>query len=169
MKNLADEIITLTDASKLSGFSKTYISRMIDSGHVQKQVPGKFKLGSFFLGVVTFLQAQRKDASTKSPNYERILKAKAEALELKNRVTCRELVSLDDSLLLINTVFVPLKTAMLGIGARVTRDPQLRAVIDNYVNDILQAAADRSAKMEKVLKSDTPSSEPDPDVEFEGG
>jgi predicted DNA-binding transcriptional regulator AlpA len=168
MKNLADEIITLTDASKLSGFSKTYISKMIDSGHVQKHIPGKFKLGGFFLGVIAFLQAQRKEATTKSPSHERVLKARAEAIEIANSFAVKDIVNVEESLLLIRTVIGQQSTELQGLGTRVTRDPKVRSAIDAAVDQILLRTADRMSKMIAELDGQTPTTEVDPDTEFFG-
>jgi hypothetical protein len=161
----ADEIISLKQAAEVTGYSKPWLGKLVEDGFITKVVVGKYKLGNVVQGALAAAK-QVKQSAPQSKYKERVYKARAEGMELKNKIAARELVSLDESIFLIDRVLMPLKSDLLGLGARVTRDPELRMKIDAYINDVLQAAADRSFKMGNEMKSGLPKDEADPDEEF---
>jgi phage terminase Nu1 subunit (DNA packaging protein) len=148
----ADEIISLKQAAEVLGYSKPWIGKLVEDGFITKVAVGKYKLGNVVQGALAAAK-QVKQSAPQSANKERVLKARADGMELKNKIDAKELIYQEDAFALLATVLGGLKTELIGLPAQVTRDPTIRKSVRDAIDGVLQRASDRCEKSAAKLRS----------------
>ena len=130
------DIITTKQAAQLIKTSDERIRQLCKDGWFQKQGHGKYHLVAVVQGYIDFLKdAERRASKSAASSRMQDLKTQKAALELQ--VAQRELLPRDDLYAASDFISATVKNEMLGLPARLTRDLDERAAIDNEVRNAL--------------------------------
>lgn len=143
--------ITLADAVAITGYTKTTIHKLVASGFISKAARGTYVLGDVVAGVIKNLNSQRK-ASTQTTAQMRIQKARAIEIEIRNARAIGRVVELEEVLAAFDDAFVPIKIGLEGLGAQITRDPELRRKIDKATNDLMDQFSIKRVRAETSMR-----------------
>ena len=130
------DIITTKQAAQLIKTSDERIRQLCKDGWFQKQGHGKYHLVAVVQGYIAFLKDAERRAS-KSAASSRMQDLKTEKAALELQVAQRELLPRDDLYAASDFISATVKNEMLGLPARLTRDLDERAAIDNEVRNAL--------------------------------
>jgi hypothetical protein len=146
-----DARITATVAGKLLGVTPTYIGRIAKEGALVRGADGKFRLGDVVPAFVVHQRAEKK-RSAKSAGEARVANARAEQLELRTAREKHELIPMSESQYVLELCIGLVLTELSSLPASVTRDLQLRRVIETKIIGVRQRVADAMAKHAAALE-----------------
>jgi hypothetical protein len=165
-KSSIDMPISLAEAARLVGKSSTWINKLANGGYVRRLERGRYKPADVAQGCLRFMTDEQRRAS-KSGTLAQVQVARAREIELRIARVDNEVVDLVEATGVLDEIIGGLKADFDGLGASVTRDAVLRAVIEAKVDEILKRAADRLAQRASALRAS--GSAVDADAEDDAG
>jgi hypothetical protein len=151
-KSSIDTAISLAEAARLVGKSSTWIGKLVHGGYVKRLERGRYRPCDVAQGHIRFMTDEQRRAS-KSGTLAQVQAARAREIELRIFRIDHEIVDLDEAIGVIDEVVGGLKADLDGLGASVTRDAALRAVIEAKVDEILRRAAESLQQKAKALRA----------------
>ncbi|WP_316205922.1 hypothetical protein [Bradyrhizobium sp. SZCCHNR3058] len=149
--------ITLTEAMRLTGYTKQNLQKLIDAGHLKRSNRAKFKLADLFSGVMDHLRLQRR-TKEKTVAGQRLLEARATEIEQRTAIRAGKLMETDEHFAIMHMVFGALKATIESLPAQMTRDPDQRRRADQIVS---QALAKCSENLERLAREEEQAGEED--------
>lgn len=135
--------MSVREAAALMNRSTRFVQKLVEEGHVTRTKAGRYDLVALVRGMVTYFEEQMAK-STKAAIASRATESRAREIELRIAERCRELIPLDDAKTEVARIVSDVRAEIVGLGARVTRDLELRRQIDQETDGILARLADRS-------------------------
>jgi hypothetical protein len=140
--------VSLAEAMHLTKYTKQNLQKLIDAGHVRRKERATFELGNLFAGVMAHLRLERK-TKAHSAAQERLIAARAEEVEMRNKVRSGELMPTKEHNEIFNEVFGVLKSnfmslpsMILAIDTRYRSDRDLRQRAEQMTHNILNKCVD---------------------------
>ena len=133
-----DTPVTVEFAARLLGMTPRHLQRLSKLGFIRKP----YTLGSTVAGYVKW----RDDCDTRgtaSAARVRIENAKARMAELRAEKLADQLISIDDAVMLVDSIAGVLRSEMVGLPAVFTRDLTTRQRLQDLIDGIFNRACDR--------------------------
>lgn len=140
-----DAAITVTQASALFDRTPRWMQNLVAAGFIAKPERGRYSIAAVCRGVVAYFEAER-DKTSKVASASRATDARTEEIRLRIAERRRELIPMDDARAELAAVVSEVRAEIVGMGARITRDMELRRQIDREADGILQRLAERAEK-----------------------
>ncbi len=128
--------------AELLGITDRQVRNLADEGIVKRAGRGRYLLAESIRAVVA--QAEKKASSAVDAEKASLIAARRRAIEIQNARNDGLLVPVEEVDFTLATVLGGIKSDLLGLAARVTRDMSLRRAIDAEVIRILNASAKRA-------------------------
>ena len=129
-------LITTAQAAQLILMTPERVRQLSREGWFPKAERGKFHLVAVVQGYIRFLKDAERRAS-KSAVATRMQDIKTQKAELELAAAQKDLLPREDLLAAVDVMSAAVKNEMLGLPARITRDPQERAALDDEVRHAL--------------------------------
>lgn len=135
-------MMTTAQVAALLLLSPERVRQLAKEGHIEKAGRDRFHPTSAIQGYIRYLRDEARQSS-KSAAASRIQDIRAEKMEHDLMVAKREHLPKEDLELAIDTIAAAVIGEVTSLGARVTRDPTLKAKIDQEADNALNRIADK--------------------------
>ena len=143
-------VITTAQAAKLLMCTEAWIGKLHKMEYFPKVGRGRWNLVAVVQGNIRFLKDEDR-RSSKSASASRMTEIKADRLEMQMKAERRELVPLEDAQLVLDTSAGLIKSEMMAIPAKFTRDIAKRVRLEKLVAEALASVADGVDKKAAAL------------------
>lgn len=143
--------ITTGQAAKLLMVSEAWVGKLHKMEYVPKAGRGKWNLVSVVQGYIRFLKDEDR-RSSKSASASRMQDVKTARLELQMRAESRELVPFDDAKLVLDTAAGLMRSSVMAVPAKFTRDLKERRRLENLLSEALGQIATGIDKKAEALE-----------------
>jgi hypothetical protein len=130
----------------------------VKAGYIPKPAKDTYPIVGAVQGYIKFLKEEERRTSKVQAD-SRVRDARAREIELRIAERERDLIPIDDAKAEIAAFVTETRAEIVGLGARVTRDMELRRQIDKECDGILTRLADRAEKASHALETEGSSSE----------
>ena len=127
--------ISTKDAAALLMIEERSVRRLAADGTFPPSVKGRYQTIPMVQGYIRYLQAERKD-TTRTSAENRVRDARARDFEVRTAKAARELIAYIEAEAVQDEIVGMLRSGMVGVGASVTRDLELRRKIDAAIDAI---------------------------------
>ena len=141
--------------SDFIGFSPTMLRKLENQDFVERLASGKFDGGAALLGYIRWLKDDAR-RNNKTEGAKRKEAAQALKVEIDNAKALHELVDFDTIELSFSEIFTLLRSEFDALPAGVTRDLDLRAAMETYINGVFDRCRSRFEAEVKALQSGRP-------------
>lgn len=148
---IRDLVVSRDELQEILGISSTTVHRLTLSGVLRKDGRGEYPLFPNVMGYVSYLSEHANSAKAKSES--RVKAARAREIELRNARAENRLIEFDEAVGFVHDIFGPLRSDLLGVPARCSRDIALRQKIETEINACLSKAADRTVTEAAALQA----------------
>jgi hypothetical protein len=150
---MAPQTYPVAVIAKLLDLTPRRIRQLVDEGVIQRAEKGRYELVPSVRGYIRYLRDRAigadalPDESARASR-ARLIKAQAEAQEMENAQTRRELVHVDDAAAVAGRIVEAIRPKLLGLGSRIS--PQVtgcskiaenKAFIDGIAYELLRDIA----------------------------
>lgn len=137
------------------GFSGPWLHKLEQQGYVERTEAGLFDAGAVCLGVIRWHKdTDRRNSKTESAKRKEDLQAKK--LEIEIAAKLGELVDWDTVQFAFQEMNTICHSEVCATPAAVTRDLELRAKIEAYLNGCFERMQERFRALETKVRSDDP-------------
>ncbi|WP_315792188.1 MULTISPECIES: hypothetical protein [unclassified Bradyrhizobium] len=154
--------ITLTEAMRLTGYTKQNLQKLIDAGHLKRSNRARFKLADLFSGVMNHLRSQRR-TKEQTVAGQRLLEARATEIEQRTAIRAGKLMETDEHFAIMHMVFGALKATIESLPAQMTRDQDQRRRADKIVSQALARCAESLERLARAEEQSDHASEEEDD------
>lgn len=140
-----DAEITTPEACKLLGITSEWLRQVSKQGYYSQVSRGRWRLKEVVQGYLRYLQAEER-RTTKTAADSRVRDARAAEIELRTAERMRQVIRTDESIAIVDAIIGAMRTEADGIGARCTRDLDMRHKIESEIDDTLRRASGRLEK-----------------------
>lgn len=116
------------------------IGQLANEGHIPRNSDGSYPLDACRRAYIRSLRRAASQRARVTSGGDAIRDAKLLKMQMDLQVQQKQLVQIDDVVAIFSEKFGLLRNELAGLGASVTRDLQLRAAIDEKVNDAVDRA-----------------------------
>jgi hypothetical protein len=148
---LAAVLISSSDAAALIGKSRNWVAKLVADGFIKK-AGLLFRPADVAQGHIAFLTDSQRRAS-KTATLAAVQAARAREIELRIARADHTIIDLDEALGVLDEIVGGMKADFDGLAASVTRDPALRSVIEEKVDEIYKRHADGLVKKALALRT----------------
>jgi len=142
--------ITTENAAKLIMVSSVWLTKLAQQGYVTKLGRDRWNLVNVVQGYIKWLKDEDR-RSSKSASASRVQDLKAEALELQMAERRRELIEMEEAKAAVAFLAAMVRDELSGMPARVTRDRDLRKVLEKDAHDSLDRISRGLEKASRAL------------------
>jgi hypothetical protein len=153
---LAGILLSTVDAAQLIGKSKIWLAKLVKDGFVK---PGGkhgqhnvYKPADVAQGYITYLTDEQR-RSSKSATLSAVQAARAREIEMRIAREEHKLIDLDEALAVLDEIVGGLRADFSGFAASVTRDPVLRSIIEERVDEIYKRHTTSLEQKAKALRA----------------
>jgi hypothetical protein len=157
--------ITTAQAASLVMVTPEWIRRLAKDGWIAKAERGRFRLPDVVQGYIKFLKDEGR-RSSKTASHARLQEIKTRKEELAVARAERELIPLVDAMTLVDEIAGTVVARVNAIPARMTRNPEERAKLQQEIDEALAEVADRVQKLGTAARAgcdDPPADEEEAD------
>jgi hypothetical protein len=139
--------VTATQLGEHLGLTRQRIGALADTEHVIERLPnGRFNQDDCRLRYLRWLRDPARRAA-KSAAASEFTEAKTRLIQLRIREREGKLIELDEAIEVTDKIVGIMLTKLSGMGARVTRDLQIRRDIDRVIFEIRTEIANEAHKL----------------------
>ena len=147
-------VISTEMAAKLLMISVARVGQIEKMEYIKKVGRNRWNLVNLVQGYINFLRDEDR-RSSKSAGASRIQSIKADQLEMDIAAKRRELVAIDDVRLVLDGAAGLMRTEMMAVPARFTRDIAERKRLDTLMAEAMNTVADgMDEKAAKIAAGD---------------
>ena len=135
-------MLTFVQAGSLLTITDRWVRTLVERGFIPAPIDGRVELGAAVAGYIKSL----KDEGRRNSNVataSRVQEMRAQEIELRIAKTTRALIPVEDAYASIDAIMGPLKSELVGLPSRITRDLALREKIETEIDATLVRALDR--------------------------
>lgn len=147
--------ITVGTAAKLLKITETRVRQLAELGYIQRAGRGQYNLVNVVHGYIDFLKDEERRAS-KTASFARMQDARTAKIEMELAAKRRELVPLEEVHFFLETTFGRLKSRLLGVPARVSRDMATRSAVEKEIHAALNETAAKLAEAGRASSAPLP-------------
>lgn len=144
--------VTAAVAAQHVDMSAQRFGRLADEGVFTRLPGGKFDLDACRVAYIRWLRDGRRRLS-KSAAASRVQEARAREIEIRTAEREHRLIETDEAIAVVDDVIGRLRAETSGIGARLTRDRELRRAVEKELDDVFSRAADHFVKAASALRA----------------
>lgn len=137
-----NDLMSTSEVGELLLLSAERVRQLVKEGYIERVSRGRFEPSTAVQGYIRYLRDEARQTS-KSAAATRIQDIRAEKMQHDLMVAKREHLPREDLELAVDTIAASVISEMTSIGARVTRDPTLKAKIDQEADNALNRIADK--------------------------
>ena len=152
-KGQAGGTLNLEQTCRLLMLTKQRVQQLVKAGYIPKPAKDTYPIVGAVQGYIKFLKDDERRTSKVQAD-SRVRDARAREIELRIAERERDLIPIDDAKAEIAAFVSETRAEVVGMGARVTRDMELRRQIDKECNDILARLAERAEKASQALETE---------------
>ena len=115
-------------------------------GWIKRNENGLYVLVEFVQGFLRYREELQKRRRTRSSTATRLQEARATEIELRTARDAGELIEMSAAIALAQSIAGETRAVFGALPARITRDPELRAKIEQAVNEGFNTLADKLEK-----------------------
>jgi uncharacterized coiled-coil protein SlyX len=146
-------VIRIDQAASLLMISTERVRQLMRAGYIKRgKRAGTVALVAAVQGYIGFLKDEEK-RSTKTAADSRVRDARAKEIEIRVAERERTLIPFEDAVAALDVVVSKVRTEVIGIPARMTRDISLRRKIETEVDGSLSRIADALTEATDALAS----------------
>ena len=142
--------LTLHEAAQLLDRSPRHVQTLAAAGWLSRTARGEYPLEPLVRGALRYYDDLLSRAN-KSASAARVTDARTEEIRLRIAERTRDLIPMEDAKAVMASVVSEVRAEIVGMGARITRDMELRRQIDAEADGILRRLADRAEAEAKAL------------------
>lgn len=132
--------ITAAQLAKHLDLTAPRISQLASEGHIPRNRDGSYPTDACRVAYIRSLRRAASQRARATSGGDALRDAKLLQMQMNLQEQQRKLVPVEDVEAILADVFGVLRNTLGGLGASVTRDLQLRAAIDEKVNDAVDRA-----------------------------
>lgn len=151
-------ILNLEQTCRLLMLTKQRVQQLVKAGYIPKPAKDTYPVVGAVQGYIRFLKDDERRTSKVQAD-SRVRDARAREIELRIAERERDLIPIDDAKAEIAAFVTETRAEIVGMGARITRDMELRRQIDTECDGILTRLADRAEKASHALEVEGSASE----------
>ncbi len=153
--------VSVSEAAALFDRTPRWLQSLAAAGFVAKAERGRYSLASVCRGVLGYYEDQLAKTSKGAVAYRATI-ARTKEIELRIAERQRHLIPLEDARAEMSAVVSEVRAEIAGMGARITRDMELRRQIDSEADGILKRLAERAEKASVALAAEGGTVEAEP-------
>jgi hypothetical protein len=156
-------VISGADACKLFGRGRQWVLDLANKGYIKKAAKAKgYRLVDVCQGYVRALKDAEKRASKGAAQTDF---QNAKTREIEQRIARQQhlLLPTEEVLAIVDEAMGGLKSSMDGLAASVTRDPALRTLIQEKVDECFKHSVDAFGRQRQALRTYGAAVDPDAD------
>jgi len=142
MPDPTKSMLTFMEAGALLMISDHWVRDLSKKGYIPSPIKGRVPLDAAVSGYIKWLKAEDR-RSSKTASASKLQELRAQEISLRIAEKTRELIPMDDAVGSIDLIFGTLKSELIGIPARVSRDLLWRKKIEIELDEALNRACDR--------------------------
>lgn len=146
-------ILNLEQTCRLLMLTKQRVQQLVKAGYIPKPAKDTYPVVGAVQGYIKFLKDDERRTSKVQAD-SRVRDARAKEIELRIAERERDLIPIEDAKGEIAALVSDVRAEIVGLGARVTRDMELRRQIDTEVDGILGRLAERAEKTGVALETE---------------
>lgn len=151
-KLAADGTIPLQQLAKLLMISVEWVRKLHKAGYIPKTGTDRYPLVGAVQGYIRYMKDEERRTSKVQAD-SRFRDGRTKEIELRIAEKQRDLIPIEDARAEVAAMVSDTRAEMMGLGARVTRDLDMRRSIDNEVTGILSRLAQRAEKASHALET----------------
>lgn len=148
------QTISVGQAATLLNMSVRFVQQLTKDGYITRVENGKYSLVGVVHGAMAYYQAML-ERSNKAAAANRATDARTREIELRIAEREGRLISLDGAKATVSQFLAYQRAEMVGQGARITRDRELRRKIDADNDAALERMARRAERTCRALETGT--------------
>jgi hypothetical protein len=146
-------MMSAESASKLLMITRQRIAQLVREGFIPAPASrGAYHVVGTVQGYIRFLKDEERRTS-KTQAESKVRDARAREIEIRIAEKTRDLVPMDEAMNAVDYVFGLLKTELVSMPARITRDLALRRQIEDELDGTLARATGRVAQAGLALRA----------------
>jgi hypothetical protein len=147
-----DGYISVTQAMQLLMVSDTWIRKLVKSGYIPAIENGTVQLVAAVQGYIRYLKDEERRTS-KTATLSQVQQERALEIRQRREQAAGNLVELDATEEFVADTLGALRAEIFGVPAAVTRDAELRLLIEQRLNDALTRARNKFTQRSETLRS----------------
>lgn len=147
------QTITVAQAAALFNRTPRWVQMLVSAGFIKKTKRGEYSVVEVVRGAMGYYEDQLAKAN-KSAAASRATDARTREIELRIAERRRDLIPMEDAKAELAAVVSEVRSEIVGIGTRITRDLELRRQIDREADGILQRLAERAEQASRALAAE---------------
>lgn len=128
--------ITVAQAARVLTVSETMVRKLCRDGHVPRLPDGRVPIVGAVQGYIRFLADDARRAA-KSASASGLQDAKTAEVHARIAQKHQELMPIEDAEAALDDVLATVQVRLAGLTARITRDPQLRRLVQKQFNEAI--------------------------------
>jgi hypothetical protein len=145
--------LNLEQTCRLLMLSKARVQQLVKGGYIPKPAKDTYPIIGAVQGYIKFLKEEERRTSKVQAD-SRVRDARAREIELRIAEREHDLIPIEDAKAEISAFTQDTRAEITGLGARITRDMELRRQIDTEVDQILHRLAERAEKAGHALATE---------------
>jgi hypothetical protein len=150
--------LNLEQVCRLLMLTKQRIQQLVKAGYIPKPAKDTYPIVGAVQGYIRFLKEEERRTSKVQAD-SRVRDARAREIELRIAERERDLIPIDDAKAEIAAFVTDTRGEIVGMGARITRDMDVRRKIEIECEGILKRLAERAEKASLALETESGSAE----------
>lgn len=143
-KKVGNDIVSAKRLGGILGVGERWVRQLENQGYIVKTSYGKYALDASVQGYIRFIrESEVKTAVDAATSREQFEAERARKLKLENDTRESFLIETPEVLAAIDHIFGQVRTALAAIAPRITEDVSARRKIDDAIDNVLTALADR--------------------------
>lgn len=140
-------IISAAVAAALIKVTEQRLGQLVRAGHIKKTARGEYHLLAVVHGYIDFLKDEER-RSSKSASASRVQDARADEIAMRMEERSKRLVheARREAVAVVDSLAGGLRTDLMSVPARVTRDLPLRRKLEDEIDNAFGAAAKRAQR-----------------------
>jgi hypothetical protein len=144
------QTISMAQAATFLNRSPSWVQSLVTQGYITRQSYGRYSVVAMVRGALAYYE-DLLQKSTKAAAASRATAARTREIELRIAERRRDLIPMEDAKAELAAVVSEVRAEIAGLGARITRDLELRRQIDREADGILGRLAERAEQASRAL------------------
>ncbi len=157
------QTISPAQAATFLSRSPSWVQALVSQGYISRQSYGRYSVVAIVRGALAYYE-DLLQKSNKAAAASRATDARTREIELRIAERRRDLIPIEDAKAEIAAVVSEVRAEIAGLGARITRDMELRRRIDGEADGILGRLAERAAEAGRALAAEGGTVEAEPEA-----
>jgi len=157
------QTITMSQAATFLNRSVSWVQTLVSQGYITRSGHNQYSLVAIVRDALAYYE-DLLQKSSKVAAASRATAARTREIELRIAERRRDLIPMEDAKAEIAAVVSEVRAEIAGLGARITRDLELRRQIDREADGILGRLAERAEQASRALAAEGGAVEAEPEA-----